>query len=346
MKEELLQPPAKVPSRHASIPPEDSPRKPMPPRAGSAQPRSIRGQKSIQAPLPTIISEFRTPVSSPRPHSTMDPSSSPCVDDDDQVDQLIDETLGPEDDTESDRTPSKHKVGRPSAHDRVLIDEAAAAMFALATKASRATNRPIDIVIHAFNHLVGGKSTYSLSWWNYYTAWFHANIEEERARLVEAHGPAYANIKHRKSSSLLAQWPYADACIAATKETHRLFCEWQGEEWLAFLVNDYEIRESVEVTTVAARERAFQKWHSDLVALVRCSQPPSVHYAQPLTAGAQIAQGNRSFEFQALLAVCGNNVNDDQALGHLHETGCLEGFVEERLKMNANHFIGQLKTFS
>lgn len=66
----------------------------------------------------------------------------------------------------------------------------------------------------------------------------------------------------------------------------------------------------------------------------------------PLTIGPQIAQGNRTYGFQALLAMCGNSVNEDQSLGHLYETECLNGFVEQRLKMSESHFVGQVKTFS
>lgn len=154
-----------------------------PPPPPSTPPPSILQQSSTQnkgrAPSrgPSI-------ATSPNTRS----SSAPYHDDDDaQIDELIEETLGDDD------TCSTYKNGRPTAEERAIIDAAAQKIFDHAVETCTSINRPLDFLITALNKLVNGKVTYKVGMWAKYASWFFANIDAEKARL----GDAYSHVTKR-----------------------------------------------------------------------------------------------------------------------------------------------------
>lgn len=177
-------------SRGHSQEPEGSPKKHAPTRAGSAKPDFVT--------LSPIPSPRKLPSPTPSDSTPRQQRIASGDEADDEVHQFINESV---DELASPPPAPAFKSGRPSKADRAIIDKAAAAMLAQAQEASASTCRPIDMIVHAFNKLNGGKATYQLSLWNYYSAYFYAHHEEEVERLVKTHGPQYAGIKHRMCTS-------------------------------------------------------------------------------------------------------------------------------------------------
>ncbi|RXW16993.1 hypothetical protein EST38_g8860, partial [Candolleomyces aberdarensis] len=147
---------------------------------------------------------------------------------------------GPSAPSPSAAPPSSFKVGALTKDERRFVQDVAKEAHKMLTSASSKINRPIDVLIHVLNKLIGSKITYTRSVWNYWVSYFWRHCREERERVGNPN--------------------------AQPSDTFASFQE-EFPEWEELIIADFHRAAAVEAETVGERERSFQKWFSDMVDL-------------------------------------------------------------------------------
>ncbi|KAJ2927926.1 hypothetical protein H1R20_g9169, partial [Candolleomyces eurysporus] len=176
-------------------------------------------------------------------------------------------------------TSESFKVGALTKEERRFVQEVAKDAFKMLTDASAKINRPLDVLVHVLNKLIGNKVTYSRSLWNYWVSYFWRHCREERDRVGNPDAQPSDNFE-----SFQEEFP----------------------EWEELIIADFHRAAAVEVETVGKRERSFQKWFSNMVDLAAWGE--EVHGFQSMV----MACGESVNEDQALGQLhLSKNLEDD-----------------------------------
>ncbi|RXW16672.1 hypothetical protein EST38_g9186 [Candolleomyces aberdarensis] len=137
-------------------------------------------------------------------------------------------------------TSESFKVGALTKEERRIVQEVAKDALKMLTDASTKINRPLNVLVHVLNKLIGSKVTYSRSLWNYWVSYFWRHCREERERVGNPNAQPSDNFE-----SFQEEFP----------------------EWEELIIADFHRAAAVEVETIGERERSFQKWFSNMVDL-------------------------------------------------------------------------------
>ncbi|KAG0695533.1 hypothetical protein DFH29DRAFT_879987 [Suillus ampliporus] len=199
-------------------------------------------------------------------------------------------------------------TGRRSSETNDKLEEGFALIDRLFNDLSKSTMMPTNQVINIYLKS-RGQEVHSINYWNIYANYFKEYKERELARLTTGgsendKGTAMQRLCYEKFKEAFPD-NYQDI-LSAYSEAHHIGA----------------------ASTLNQHLQSFQKLHRQVASLIW-------HLV--------LDSASTRFGFESAMVLCGNIVNQDASLGHVHTTPAAAGFFEMRCRANNDTIIGHLK---
>ncbi|KAG1789413.1 uncharacterized protein HD556DRAFT_1447028 [Suillus plorans] len=209
-------------------------------------------------------------------------------------------------------------TGRRSSEANGKLEEGFTLLDHIFNDLTKSTMMPTNQVINTYLKS-RGQEVHSVNYWNVYANYFKAYKERELARLNTG-GPQNDKGKGKETQNVEL---HSTPGTAVRRLCYEKFKGAFPDDYQDILSAYNEANHIGSASTLNQRQQSFQKLYRRVATL--------------------LDSASTRFGFEAAIVLCGNVVNQDASLGHVHMTQAAAGFFETRCRANDDTIIGHLK---